>query len=150
MLLNINWEDNQTPPGFAVVVHNRPHQLIATLACHSLRAKLYRLQLLAHAYQQPASEEQVHHQQPASLKPAQPNATHVLAINMKIHNYGKEERDMCMFSRCFAWHSLATAELIQHVILLIWQALLGAICDRTTEPKHAGIDDSVWYALIQL
>ncbi len=58
---------------FAVVVHHRPHQLIATLARQSVRAKLYRPQLLAHAYQQPTSDVQVHHQQPActSTKPAQ-------------------------------------------------------------------------------
>jgi hypothetical protein len=62
MLLNKSWQDSKIPPGFAVVAHNRPHQLIATVARHSSRAKLYRLQLLAHAYQQPASEEQVHHQ----------------------------------------------------------------------------------------
>jgi len=101
MLLNINREDNRTPPGFAVVVHDRPHQFIATLACQSVRAKLYRLQLLAHAYQQPTSDVQVHHQQAActSTKPAQSNAAHVLAINIKslCHDYGKEEMDAYMF-----------------------------------------------------
>ena len=30
-LLNISGQDNRTPPGFAVV-HDSPHQLIATLA----------------------------------------------------------------------------------------------------------------------
>ena len=99
MLLNINREDYRTPPGFAVVVHDRPHQLIATLAFQIVRAKLYRLQLLAHAYQQPTSDVQVHHQQAActSTKPAQSNAAHVLAINIKIHDYGKEEMDTYMF-----------------------------------------------------
>ena len=99
MLLNINREDNRTPPGFAGVVHDRPHQLIATFACQSVRAKLHRLQLLAHAYQQPASDVQVHQQQPActSTKPAQPNAAHLLAINIKSHDYGKEEMDVYMF-----------------------------------------------------
>ena len=48
----------QDPTWLAVAVHNRPHQLIATLARHSSRAKLYMLQLLAHTYQQPANEEQ--------------------------------------------------------------------------------------------
>ena len=51
-----------TPPGFVVVVEHRPHQLIARLVCWSVRARLYKLQLLAHAYQQPASDVQVHHQ----------------------------------------------------------------------------------------
>ena len=54
-----NQEDSRTPPGFAVVVHLELHQFSATLVCRSVRGKLYRLQLLAHAYQQPASEVQV-------------------------------------------------------------------------------------------
>ncbi len=70
MPLKRNQEDNRPPPGFAVVVvHHRPHQLIAMLVCQSVRAKLYRYQLLAHAYQQPVSDVQVHHQQPACLNP---------------------------------------------------------------------------------
>ena len=69
---NIHQEDNRTPPGF-VVVHNRAHQVIATLARQSVRIKLYGRQLLAHAYQQPTNDVQVHQQQPActSTKPAQ-------------------------------------------------------------------------------
>ena len=63
MLLNIKHEDNKTPPGF-VVVRNRAHQLIATCAHQSTRAKLYRPQLHAHAYQQPTCDVQVHQQQP--------------------------------------------------------------------------------------
>jgi len=99
MPIKINQEDNRTPPGFAILVHHRPHQLVATLACQSVRAKLYRLQLLAHAYQQPASDVKVHHQPPTckSTKPAQPNAAHVLAVNIITHNYGKEEKDAYMF-----------------------------------------------------
>ncbi len=62
MPLTRHQEDNMTPPGFVVVVEHRPHQLIARLVCWSVRARLYRLQLLAHAYQQPASDVQVHHQ----------------------------------------------------------------------------------------
>ena len=91
MLIKIIEEDNRTPPDFAVsVVHHRPHQVNATLVCRSVRAKLYRLQLLAHAYQQPASDVQVHHQQPActSSKPA-----HILAVNIKFDDYRKEEKD---------------------------------------------------------
>ena len=41
-------------------------------------------------------------------------------------------------TRCLTWHALATAELIQHVVLLIWQALLDAICDYTVNPRHSG------------
>ncbi len=95
--------DNRTPPGFAVVVHHKLHQLFAMFVCRSVRAKLDRLQLLAHAYQQPASDVQVHHQQPASTssKPAQPNAAHMLAVNTNLHNYKKKGRTLiCFSSRC--------------------------------------------------
>ena len=44
---------------------------------------------------------------------------------------------ICFSSRCLKGHFLATAELIQHVVLLIWQALLVAICDPTVTPTHA-------------
>ena len=76
----IHQEDNRTPPGFASIAHHRPHQLFARLVRQSVNAKLYRLQLLAHAYQQPANDVQVHHQQPActSSKPA-----YILAVNIK-------------------------------------------------------------------
>ncbi len=77
--------------------------------------------------------------QAASLKPAQP---HVLAINMKSYDYGNKETCVCS-STCLTWHSLATAELTQHVTLLVCQTLLGSICDHTTRPKHAGIAKSV-------
>jgi len=99
MPIQTNQEDNRTPPGFAVVVHYRPHQLIAMLACQSVWAKLYTLQLLAHAYQQPASDVKVHHQLPTctSTKPEQPNAAHVMAVNIIIHNYGTEEKDAYIF-----------------------------------------------------
>jgi len=95
----IDQEDNRTPPGFAVVMHHRPYQLIATLACQSVRAKRYRLQLLAHVCQQPASDVKVHPRQPTctSAKPAQSNAAHVLTVNIKIRDYGKEEMDAYMF-----------------------------------------------------
>ncbi len=66
-------KDTRTLPDLAVVVvRHTPHQLIAMLACQRERAKLYRLQLLTHVDQQPASDVQVHHQQPArtSTKPA--------------------------------------------------------------------------------
>jgi len=53
---------------------------------------------------------------------------------------------ICSSSRCLTWHSLATAELIQHVVLLIWQALLDAMCDHTVKRTHAGLDSSVLYA----
>jgi len=53
---------------------------------------------------------------------------------------------ICSSNRRLTWHSLATAELIQHVVLLIWQALLDAICDHTVKPTHAGDDNSVLYA----
>jgi hypothetical protein len=78
----IHQEDNMTPPGFAAaVVHHTPHQLLAMLACQRERAKLCRLQLLTHACQQPASDVQVHHQQPASTstKPAC-----MLAVNLNL------------------------------------------------------------------
>ncbi len=96
----IDQENNRTPPGSAVVVvHHRPHQLFAMFVRRSVTAKLYRLQLLSHAYQQPASDVQVHHQQPActSTKPAQPNAAHVLAVSIKFNGYEKEEKDAYMF-----------------------------------------------------
>jgi hypothetical protein len=95
----IKQEDNRTPPGFAVVVHHKPPQLFAMFVCRSVRAKLDRPQLLTHAYQQPASDVQVHHQQPActSTKPAQLNAAHVLAVSIKFHGYEKEEKDVHMF-----------------------------------------------------
>ncbi len=64
---------------------------------HDVRANF---QLLAHAYQQPASDVQVHHQQPAgdvhvhhqqpactTTNPAHPNAANMSAINIKIHDY---------------------------------------------------------------
>jgi len=38
---------------------------------------------------------------------------------------------ICFSSRCLKGHFLATAELIQHVVLLNGQALLDAICDHT-------------------
>jgi len=53
---------------------------------------------------------------------------------------------ICSSSRCLTWRSVATVELIQHVVLLIWQALLDAICDHTVKPTHAGLDNSVLYA----
>ncbi len=53
---------------------------------------------------------------------------------------------ICCSSRCLTWHSLATAELIQHVVLLIGQALLDAMRDHTFEPRHAGVDNCVLYA----
>ena len=36
-----------------------PDQLSVVLVCQSVKAKLYRLQILAHAYQQPASDVQI-------------------------------------------------------------------------------------------
>jgi len=98
----IKQEDNRTPPGFAVVVHHKPHQLIVMFVCRSVRAKLDRLQLLAHAYQQPASDVQVHHQQPActSTKPAQLNAAHVLAVSINFDNYDSQpwkRREGCSY-----------------------------------------------------
>ncbi len=84
-------DDTRTLSGLAVVVvHDTPHQLSARLVCQSVRAKLCRLQLLAHAFQQPASGVQLHHQQPActSTKPA-----HILAVNIKLGDYRKEEKD---------------------------------------------------------
>ncbi len=89
-MLTVYWEDNKTPPGF-VVVHDRPHELTATLACQSVTARLYMVQLLAHGYQQPASDVQIHHQRPActSTKPAQSNATNTLAISIKIRHRKK-------------------------------------------------------------
>lgn len=53
-------------------------------------------------------------------------------------------------NRCFTWHSLATLELILHVILFIWQAMLSAICNHTTKPKHDGIDFVLHILLIPL
>jgi len=38
---------------------------------------------------------------------------------------------ICFSSICLTGHSLATAELIQHVVLLNGQALLDAIRDHT-------------------
>jgi len=111
MEVEIKQEDNRTPPDFAVVVvHHRPHQLIATLVCQSVRAKLYRLQILAHAYQQPASDVQVYRQQSActSKKPAHPSAAHALAGNIEFHGY-EEEYKHAHSSRCFTRHSLASA-----------------------------------------
>ena len=56
----------QDPPGFAAAaVHHTPHQLFARFVCQSVRAKLSRLQLVAHAYEQAASDIQAHHQQKA-------------------------------------------------------------------------------------
>ncbi len=88
----INQEDNRTPPGFAVIVHI---DHISSLLCLCAGAQ----ELLAHAYQQPASDVQVHHQQSActSTKPARPNAAHMLAVNIKLHNYKKEEEGAHMF-----------------------------------------------------
>ncbi len=97
MPIKTNQEDNSTPPGFAVIVHHRPHQLVGTLACQSVKAKLCRLQLLAHAYQQPASDIKVHHhQQITSTKPAQSDAAHESAVKIITHKYRKEEKDAYM------------------------------------------------------
>ena len=52
----MNQEDNRAAPGFAVVVHHRPHHLFANFVCQSIRAELNRLQLLAP--EQPASDQQ--------------------------------------------------------------------------------------------
>jgi len=69
MPLTTNPEDSRTPPGFAAaVVHHTPHQLFATLVCHSVTAKLNRLQLLAQADQQPANDVQAHCQHPACIR----------------------------------------------------------------------------------
>jgi len=97
-------------PGFAAaVVLCIPHQLFAMLVCWSVRAKVYKLQLLAHAYQQPASDVQVHHQQPActSTKPAQPNAAHVLAVSIKFDNY---DLQLCKRREGCSYVSVADAE----------------------------------------
>ncbi len=94
----------QDPPGFAAVVHHIPYQLIARLVCQSGRAKVYRLQLLAHAHQQSASDVQIHHQQPAytSTKPAR-----ILAVNIFFFMTIKQERRtlIAFRSRCLNRHS---------------------------------------------
>jgi len=54
-------KQTRTSPGFAVIMHHRPHQLFGSLACKSVKAKLCRLQLLADALQQPTSDVKVHH-----------------------------------------------------------------------------------------
>jgi len=87
----IKQADNRTPPGFAVVVHHKSHQLFAVFVCRSVRAELNRLQLLAHAYQQPVSDVQVHHQQPNAQ--AQSLHNQMLAVNIKFDDYRKEEKD---------------------------------------------------------
>jgi len=58
-----------------------------------------------------------------------------------------QKRRMLIYcsSRCLTWHSLATAELIQHVVLLNGQPLLDAIRDHTVYPIHAGLGKSVLY-----
>ena len=101
----------QDPPGLAAAVHHIPYQLIARLVCQSGRAKVYRLQLLAHAHQQSASDVQIHHQQPAytSTKHAR-----ILAVNIFFFmTIKKERRTLIAFrSRCLNRHSLASAWLI--------------------------------------
>ena len=53
---------------------------------------------------------------------------------------------MCLSSRFFIWHSVASAWLIHHVMLLIGQALLDASGAHTVQPTHADLANSVWYA----
>ena len=98
MQLNINQQDNRTSPVFAVVVHHGPYQLIAILACLSVREQLFGLQPPAHAYQQPASNVQVRYQQSAGTKPAQPNSAHMLTVNVTIHVISGSLLLFCSFS----------------------------------------------------
>ena len=78
-------DDTRTLSGLAVVVvHDTPHQLSARLVCQSVRAKLSRLQLLAHAYQQPASDVQARQQQSACTST---NPACMLAVKIKSHDY---------------------------------------------------------------
>ncbi len=130
MLIKITEEDNRTPPGFAVVVvHHRPHQLNATLVCRSVRAKLYRLQLLAHAYQQPASDVQVHHQQPNAQ--AQSLHNQMLAVNIKFDDYRKEEKDA---------HTSLCAEVMYLVnsISLLWPVPFQITVNKTQRQADNG------------
>ena len=53
---------------------------------------------------------------------------------------------ICSSSRCLLRDSLANVQLVQHVVLLIGQALLDASCDYTIKPTHAGLDNSGLYA----
>lgn len=53
---------------------------------------------------------------------------------------------ICSSSRCLVWDPLASAQLVQHVVLLIGQALLDAGCGYTIKPTYAGLDNSVLYA----
>ena len=47
---------------------------------------------------------------------------------------------------CLTQVSLASAQVIQHVMSLITQALLDASCDHTLPPTHAGLVNSALYA----
>ncbi len=140
-----NQVDNRTPPGFAFVVHHRPYQLIATLVCQYVTAKLYRLQLLAHSYQLHASDVQVY--QPVQAQSLHNQMLHTcwqLQSTTTFMVVEKKRRTVTRSSsRCLIWHSPAIAELVQQVLLLIGQALLDAICDHTVLPTRAVLENFV-------
>ena len=83
-------EDNRAPPGFAVVVHHTPHQLLARLVC---RSDSRALQASTSCPCLSAAGSTVSNKHAQSTKPAQPNVAHMLAVTVKSYSNRKEKKD---------------------------------------------------------
>ena len=110
----LNQEDNMAPPGFAVVVHHRPHHFFAKLVCRSVRAELNRLQLLAHAYQ-PARNQQAN--------ACWQSLSHFTSIQKAKHAHMFAQHVLNMISSSQCIHDSACG--VPH------RALVDASCDHT-------------------
>ena len=114
--MKVNQEDNRTRPGIACCA---PWSTAAHCQPCVSESKSTALQALASCPCLPAACQQHagRHQQPSCTQPAQPNDAQ-LQRRREERLYVPEQS-----SRCWIWHSLASAELIQHVVLLHWAGI---------------------------